>query len=166
MGPHPPTAYPSGAIGCADGYVCPGSLRRDDWEMQCLHIGVPEWIDDPELSHRHRRVRHIDKIREVIEPWYAARTKRELFQFALETPWAVGMVMTPLDALADEHLAERGFFGTVRDALGPGVRPDPAVRRSRLAGAGPTSRRSRRRPAPRSRGQGGPKFDARAFDGR
>ena len=123
VGPHPPTAYPSGAIRCADGYVCPGSLRRDDWEMQCLHLGMPEWIDDPELSHRHRRTRHIDKIREVIEPWYAARTKRELFQFALETPWAVGMVMTPLDALADEHLADRGFLSTVETPAGPATSP-------------------------------------------
>ena len=123
VGPHPPTAYPSGAIRCADGYVCPGSIRRDDWEMQCLHLGVPEWIDDPELSHRHRRVRHIDKIREVIEPWYGARTKRELFQFALETPWAVGMVMTPLDALADEHLAARGFLGNIDTPTGPALGP-------------------------------------------
>ena len=123
VGPHPPTAYPSGAIRCADGFVCPGSIRRDDWEMQCLHLGMPEWIDDPELSHRHRRVRHIDKIREVIEPWYAARTKRELFQFALETPWAVGMVMTPLDALADEHLADRGFLGEVETPAGTALAP-------------------------------------------
>ena len=143
VGPHPPTAYPSGAIGCADGFVCPGSLRRDDWEMQCLHIGVPEWIDDPELSHRHRRVRHIDKIREVIEPWYAARTKRELFQFALETPWAVGMVMTPLDALADEHLAERGFLGTVETPSGsvsapiqPFAAPGLPVRAQRVSERG------------------------------
>ncbi len=130
VGPHPPTAYPSGAIRCADGYVCPGSIRRDDWEMQCLHLGVPEWIDDPELSHRHRRVRHIDKIREVIEPWYQSRTKRELFQFALETPWAVGMVMTPLDALNDEHLVARGFLGNIEtpagSAVGP-IRPFTAV---------------------------------------
>ena len=123
VGPHPPTAYPSGAIRCADGYVCPGSIRRDDWEMQCLHLGVPEWIDDPELSHRHRRVRHIDKIREVIEPWYGERTKRELFQFALETPWAIGMVMTPLDALADEHLAARGFLGNIETPAGSAVGP-------------------------------------------
>ena len=130
VGPHPPTAYPSGAIRCADGYVCPGSIRRDDWEMQCLHLGVPEWIDDPELSHRHRRVRHIEVIREVIEPWYQARTKRELFQFALETPWAVGMVMTPLDALSDEHLVARGFLGNIEtpagSAVGP-IRPFTAV---------------------------------------
>ena len=123
VGPHPPTAYPSGAIRCADGYVCPGSIRRDDWEMQCLHLGVPEWIDDPELSHRHRRARHIEVIREVIEPWYAQRTKRELFQFALETPWAVGMVMTPLDALADEHLAARGFLGKVTTPTGGALAP-------------------------------------------
>lgn len=123
VGPHPPTAYPSGAIACADGFVCPGSIRRDDWEMQCLHLGKPEWIDDPELSHRHRRVRHIETIREVIEPWYAARTKRALFQLALDTPWAIGMVMTPLDALADEHLAARGFLGTVATPEGDAVAP-------------------------------------------
>ena len=123
VGPHPPTAYPSGAIRCADGYVCPGSIRRDDWEMQCLHIGMPEWIDDPELSHRHRRVRHIDKIREVIEPWYRERSKHEIFQYALDTPWAIGMVMTPLDALADEHLAARCFLGDIETPAGSATAP-------------------------------------------
>ena len=113
VGAHPPTAFPSGAIPCQDGHVCPGSIRPVDWEMQCLFYGLPEWVDDPELSHRHRRVAHIEKIWEQVEPWYAERTKREIFQLALDSPWAAGMVMTPLDALADEHLEARGYIGDI-----------------------------------------------------
>jgi crotonobetainyl-CoA:carnitine CoA-transferase CaiB-like acyl-CoA transferase len=111
VGAHPPTAFPSGAIPCKDGHVAPGSIRPIDWEMQCLFYGIPEWIDDPDLRHRHRRVPHVDRIWERVEPWYAERTKREIFQLALDSPWAAGMVMTPLDALDDEHLADRGYLG-------------------------------------------------------
>lgn len=113
VGAHPPTAYPSGAIACSDGFVTPGSLRPVDWELECLFWGIPEWIDDPDYAHRHRRAERVDEIAERVLPWFAARTKRELFQLALDTPWAAGMVMTPLDALGDEHLAERAFLGEV-----------------------------------------------------
>ena len=113
VGAHPPTAFPSGALPCKDGFVAPGSIRPVDWEMQCLFYDIPEWIDDHDLRHRHRRVPHIDRIWERIEPWYAERTKREIFQLALDSPWAAGMVMTPLDALADEHLAARGYLGDI-----------------------------------------------------
>ena len=121
VGAHPPTAFPSGAIPCKDGFVAPGSIRPIDWEMQCLFYGIPEWANDPELRHRHRRVPHVDRIWERVEPWYRERTKREIFQLALESPWAAGMVMTPMDALADEHLAERGYLGSIELAEGSHV---------------------------------------------
>ena len=50
VGPHPPTAFPSGAIECKDGHFAPGSIRPIDWEMQCLFYGLPEWTEDPELK--------------------------------------------------------------------------------------------------------------------
>ena len=113
VGAHPPTAFPSGAIKCKDGHVAPGSIRPIDWEMQCLFYGIPEWIDDPELRNRLRRPPHIPMIWEKIAPWYSARTKREIFDLALESPWAAGMVMTPLDALTDPHLDARGYLGEI-----------------------------------------------------
>lgn len=113
VGAHPPTAYPSGAIACADGFITPGSIRPVDWEMECLFWGIPEWIDDPDYAHRHRRAQRVDEIAKRVLPWFAARTKRELFQLALDTPWAAGMVMTPLDAQSDEHLEARGFLAEV-----------------------------------------------------
>ena len=118
MGAHPPTAFPSGAIPCADGFVAPGSIRAVDWEMQCLFYERPDLIEDPEYTSRQRRVAHIDDLWEIITPWYDARTKREIFQLALDTPWAVGMVMTPTDALDDPHLAEREFLVPIETAAG------------------------------------------------
>jgi crotonobetainyl-CoA:carnitine CoA-transferase CaiB-like acyl-CoA transferase len=118
VGAHPPTAFPSGAIACADGFVAPGSIRAVDWEMQCLFYERPDLIEDPEYTSRQRRVDHLDELWEIITPWYSARTKREIFQLALDTPWAVGMVMTPSDALDDPHLAERGFLQPIETSDG------------------------------------------------
>ena len=119
VGAHPPTAFPSGAIACADGFVAPGSIRAVDWEMQCLFYERPDLIDDHAFVSRQRRVDHIDELWEIITPWYSARTKREIFQLALDTPWAVGMVMTPTDAVDDPHLEARGFLETVDTPSGP-----------------------------------------------
>ena len=119
VGAHPPTAFPSGAIPCADGYVAPGSIRAIDWEMQFLLYGRPDLVENQEYFHRQKRADHVDELWEIIRPWYGERTKREIFQNALDTPWAVGMVMTPSDALTDEHLTERELLVPVDTPDGP-----------------------------------------------
>ena len=119
VGAHPPSAFPSGAIACADGFVTPGSIRAVDWEMQCLFYGRPDLVDNKEYSSRQKRVDHIDELWDIIRPWYAERNKADIFQLALDTPWAVGMVMTPTDAIDDPHLRERGFVQPVTTPDGP-----------------------------------------------
>ncbi|MGH1491906.1 MAG: CoA transferase [Acidimicrobiales bacterium] len=113
VGPHPPSAFPSGAIPCADGFVTPGSIRAIDWEMQCLLYGRADLVENRDYSSRQGRVNKVDELWDIIRPWYGERNKREIFQHALDTPWAVGMVLTPTDALEDEHLAEREFLQPV-----------------------------------------------------
>ena len=49
----------------------------------------------------------------------------------MTTPWTVGKVMTGTEALADEHLAARGFIGTVTTPDGDRRAP---VRPFRTAG--------------------------------
>jgi crotonobetainyl-CoA:carnitine CoA-transferase CaiB-like acyl-CoA transferase len=99
----------------------PGSIRAIDWEMQFLLYGREDLANDPEYISRQGRVPHIDELWDVIRPWYAERGKHEIFQYALDTPWAVGMVTTPTDALDDRHLVEREF-------LQPIDTPDGSVR--------------------------------------
>ncbi len=131
-GPFPPAAFPGGALPCKDGFVCPGSYRDVDWEMQSIFYEMPELYTDERFNSRAARAQRVDELWELIKPWYASKTKREIFQYCLDSPWTVGMVITGKDALDDEHLAARGTIGTlatpegavrapIRPFLGPGL---------------------------------------------
>jgi crotonobetainyl-CoA:carnitine CoA-transferase CaiB-like acyl-CoA transferase len=120
-GPHPPVTFPGGALPCKDGFVAPGSFREVDWELQCLFYGMPELVEDERYRGRSNRAQRVDELWERIEPWYRANTMREIFQYTLDSPWAVGMVLTGSAALADEHLAARDFFGSVTTETGESV---------------------------------------------
>ncbi len=130
-GPFPPAGFPGGALPCKDGHVCPGSYRDVDWEMQSIFYEMPELYDDPRFNSRAARAQRVDELWEIIKPWYASKTKREIFQYCLDSPWTVGMVMTGTDALQDEHLAARETLGILDTAEGPARAP---VRPFRMPG--------------------------------
>lgn len=114
VGPFPTTAFPGGALPCADGFIVPGSFREIDWEMQTLLYGVQELIDDDRFRTRASRAAHREELWSLIEPWYADRTMQEVFDLAMSTPWTVGKVMAGSDAITDPHLAARDFLGPAR----------------------------------------------------
>ncbi len=117
VGPFPTTAFPGGALPCAEGFIVPGSFREIDWELQTLLYGVEGLGEDARFATRASRAAHRQELWSLIRPWYAARTAQEVFDLALTTPWTVGKVMTGTDALADPHLAARGFLGPARLAV-------------------------------------------------
>lgn len=108
-------AFPSGAFACKDGFVIPGAVRAVDWDLQCVLYDMPGLRDDPRFAWRSRWENR-DALRAAIQPWYDARTKREIFGAALEVGWAAAMVMTAADAVEDPHLAERRFLSSVTGA--------------------------------------------------
>ena len=122
-GPHPANLYPSGALRCADGHVVPGTVRLEDWLRQCAVYGRPELADDERFRRRARRIENVAALAAEVEPWYAERKKYDIFRAALEASWALGVVLTAEDALADEHLAARGFLGSIESAGGPRTGP-------------------------------------------
>ena len=63
----------------------------------------------------------------VIERFFAARTKAELFALAFEGDFRLGPLQTTSDLLDDPHLTARGFWSGAPQL----VRPGPAVRLSR-----------------------------------
>lgn len=134
--------FPSGAFRCADGHVVPGTVRGKDWILQCELYGRPELVVDPRFTWRDRW-RNREALRAEIAGWYLARTRREIFDRALDAGWSAGMVLSAGDVLTDPHLRARGFFGEVTGAArGPVVaRPwrvegAPASRAVRLARPG------------------------------
>lgn len=106
---HLARTYPSGVFACADGHVLPGTVRPQDWTRQCEVYGRPDLAYDPRFVWANRYANRAQLAAEL-RPWYAARRKRDVFAAALNAGWAVGLVLTAGDALADPHLRERGFF--------------------------------------------------------
>lgn len=131
-GPFPVTAFPGGALPCQDGHVVPGSFRDIDWETQCLLYDLPEMIFDDRYRTRAARAQRVTEVWDQIRGWYAARTKDEIFELALDTPWTVGKLMTGTEALADTHLAERGFIGRLATPDGEVAAPVRPFRTSGL----------------------------------
>jgi crotonobetainyl-CoA:carnitine CoA-transferase CaiB-like acyl-CoA transferase len=109
---HLTRTYPSGVLACADGQVIPGTVRGEDWLRQCQVYGRPELAYDPRFVWAHRW-RNRALLAAELRPWYAARSRREIFDAALAAGWAAAMVLRAGDALADRHLRARGFFAPV-----------------------------------------------------
>lgn len=110
-GPHQLDVFPSGALPCADGFVVPGTIRPTDWLAQCEVYGRPELASDERFRSRRRRRANREELWSTLRPWYAARTRQQIFDAALEAGWALGMVLQGTDVAADPHLAARGFLG-------------------------------------------------------
>ena len=105
-------AFPSGAFRCADGHIVPGTVRPVDWSLQCRLYDRPD-LEADERFQWTSRWRHREALRAELQPWYDARTRREIFDAALEAGWAAAMVLTPGDLAGDPHLAERRFLSRV-----------------------------------------------------
>ena len=110
----------------------------------------PELIVDDRYRTRAARAGRVDEVWELVRGWYAERTKDQIFDLALDTPWTVGKIMTATEALVDPHLVARGFvasrsiaFETILHWRGgyfqPHYAPDPltGVRLVRAAGGVP-----------------------------
>ncbi len=93
---------------CADGWagVC------------CLERQVPAFfrlLDDPVLSEERfadltLRTENDDELTAMVYPWFADKSKSEILRLGAEHRIPFGAVQSPGDLLANESLAERGFF--------------------------------------------------------
>ncbi|MEX0784714.1 MAG: CoA transferase [Dehalococcoidia bacterium] len=101
-----------GIYPCADGWagVC------------CLERQVPAFfrlLDDPVLAEERfadptLRAENDDELSAMVYAWFAGKTKADILQLGPEHRVPFGVVMTPGDLLANDSLAERGFFDTVQ----------------------------------------------------
>jgi crotonobetainyl-CoA:carnitine CoA-transferase CaiB-like acyl-CoA transferase len=97
-----------GIYPCADGYagVC------------CLERQVKNFfrvVGDPTLQEERfqditQRAEHDDELQAIMYGWFAQHTKAEILELGTKHKVPMGAVMTPADLLANESLAERGYF--------------------------------------------------------
>lgn len=107
-----PVACPHGVFPSAgeDRWVAVSAASDAEWSALRRALG---WPEEPALADLAGRLAQRERIEERLAAWTAGRDGAEAAAFLQERGVTAAPVMGPLDHLADEHLAERGFIVTL-----------------------------------------------------
>jgi crotonobetainyl-CoA:carnitine CoA-transferase CaiB-like acyl-CoA transferase len=84
-------------------------------------------VNSPSLHHRkfatrEGRLKHMRELYRYLEPWFAVRTRAEVYHEAQRRGVPLGPVCTPADLITDPQNVTRGFIVPLADALVSGAR--------------------------------------------
>ena len=117
------TASPVGTYRCSDGgWTVMTASTQPTWERCANAIGHPELIEDERFLTNELRVQHADDLNELLEPWFAARTRDEA-QTVMDEH---GVPLAPIMSIAD--IFENEQYHGPREHH-PRRPPDPRLRR-------------------------------------
>jgi crotonobetainyl-CoA:carnitine CoA-transferase CaiB-like acyl-CoA transferase len=100
-----------GLYRCLDGFAGVCSLQRQARAL-FLGLGDPELLT-PRFLDPLERMKDDKELGKRVESFFAGKTKAELLALGLRQKVPFGAVLTPLELLESESLAERGFFDEV-----------------------------------------------------
>ena len=117
--------YPNDIVACADGYFvmipgatgCPSPLTRDTLSPMALLLEDPELNTHELFVSGGARMLRWQEFDALIEPYLSTHTVEEIVMPAQALRMPFAYVPDAAKLLADEHLAERGFFEKVTHAV-------------------------------------------------
>jgi len=117
--------YPNDIMACADGHVVvipgaggfPSPLQPDTVSPMALLLENPDLDKDPLFQQMGERMVRWRDFETLIAPYLSTHAAVEIVMTAQALRLPFAFVPTAADLLADEHLAERGFFARVPDPL-------------------------------------------------
>jgi formyl-CoA transferase len=77
-------------------------------------IGREDLLGDARFNDNRERYAHRDEVDEVLQPWVAQRTKREVMETLGRAGIPAGAVFDTEELMNDPFLRERGMFATVQ----------------------------------------------------
>ena len=102
--------WPQTVVPCKDGWVGIPPLTFQHWELLVRLLGVDDILDGPEGRDPMWRMEHGNELLPRVLPWYAERTREEVYTEA--QAWR--LPGAPCDTVAqrqeDPQLVARGFF--------------------------------------------------------
>jgi crotonobetainyl-CoA:carnitine CoA-transferase CaiB-like acyl-CoA transferase len=115
---HPPpgnrhrTRAPQGCYRCAgdDAWAVLSVGDDEEWAGLRRAMGEPAWAADDRFATAAGRLQHHDELDDHLGAWTAALAPEEVFHRCQAEGVPAGPVLDELAALADPHLAARGFF--------------------------------------------------------
>ena len=113
------TNAPSEAYQCKGGgpndycYIYTTRAGNHHWERLLKVMGRDDLIGDPRFADNKDRWANRDAVDEIIKPWVAERTKREVMETLGNAGIPAGAVFSTDELINDPFLRERGMFATV-----------------------------------------------------
>ena len=106
---HPITLYP-----CADGWFAV-NVTPNFWDPFTVMLGRPELAEDERFASIDARMQNSGALDAIVHAELGCKTRAEILELgqrACRVP--TGILATPEELMADPHLAERGFWQTLR----------------------------------------------------
>lgn len=96
------------ALPARDGHVALVYQERD-WSALVDLLDVPALCDE-RFATRAMRIKHYDALINMVRPWFAARTKRDIYARAKQKGLPLGPVLVAEDIVCDAQYLERDFL--------------------------------------------------------
>jgi crotonobetainyl-CoA:carnitine CoA-transferase CaiB-like acyl-CoA transferase len=95
----------------SDGYVLPnpGLSSAFDWRAVVEFLGLPE-LDDERFNTPSARLANADELGQILDRYFLSQKKFDVFYAAQQRRFIYGVVQSPGEVLADEHVRARGYF--------------------------------------------------------
>jgi formyl-CoA transferase len=113
------TNAPSEAYACKGGgpndycYIYTTRAGNHHWERLLQVIGRSDLLGDPRFTDNRDRFANKEALDQVIGPWVAQHTKREVMEILGRAGVPAGAVFDTSELINDAFLRERGMFATV-----------------------------------------------------
>jgi crotonobetainyl-CoA:carnitine CoA-transferase CaiB-like acyl-CoA transferase len=111
------------ALPCRDGHAALIFLEKD-WPAVCRLIGDPRLSRAPLDTQAGRRA-DMGAVYAIARPWFAARTRAEIYRRARSEGLPIAPVLTVREVLDDAQFAAQRFFATIDD--GGHSRQEPTI---------------------------------------
>jgi formyl-CoA transferase len=117
------TNAPSEAYACkGDGpndycYIYTTRAANHHWQRLLNVIGRDDLLEDPRFADNANRWANRDEVDEVIKPWVAERSKREVMETLGMAGIPAGAVFDTNELISDPYLRERGMFATIEHPI-------------------------------------------------
>jgi crotonobetainyl-CoA:carnitine CoA-transferase CaiB-like acyl-CoA transferase len=114
VGERSTVAYPSKIFGTHDGYIQVNATTEREWQTLAGLLGQPELTEDARFRTRPLRVQHARELDEILIPWIAGYSARELSSLLQAARITSAPIETAVGILESPQLSARGFFQRVR----------------------------------------------------
>ncbi len=108
--------YPWVFMPVKDGHFAMITAQERHWWRFVELMGDPDWSKEPRYRDRIAMgSEYPDEVDALVEPFVAEHTKWEIWEKCRERDIPFQAVQTMSDILKNDHLQERGFWGSIRD---------------------------------------------------